>query len=112
MVVFRIKEIRIKNNMSQNKLSKYAKISREYLYNIENNKNTNVSLNVLINIAYTLNVNVKDLFFTTFDIENLKKEMYYRIDAYGIESKEAIEVSQLIDLLINVKMNKDKFSSS
>ena len=33
--------------------------------------------------------------------------MYRRINKYGIDSKEVLEVSQVIDLLINIKMNKD-----
>ena len=33
--------------------------------------------------------------------------MYRRIDEYGRNSKEVLEVSQVIDLLINIKMNKD-----
>lgn len=32
--------------------------------------------------------------------------MYRRIDEYGIDSKEALEVSQVIDLLINIKMKR------
>jgi len=46
------------------------------------------------------------LFYTTFDIDDLKQEMYRRIDEYGINSKEVLEVSQLIDLLINIKMKE------
>ena len=66
----------------------------------------NVSLEVLVNIADYLNVNVKDLFYTPFDINSLKQKMYRRIDKYGINSKEALEVSQIIDLLINIDMRK------
>ena len=33
--------------------------------------------------------------------------MYRRIDEYGLDSKEVMEVSQVIDLLINVKMKRD-----
>ena len=32
--------------------------------------------------------------------------MYRRIDEYGIDSKEVLEVSQVIDLLINIKMKR------
>ena len=34
--------------------------------------------------------------------------MYRRIDEYGLDSKEALEVSQVIDLLINIKMKRDQ----
>ena len=46
------------------------------------------------------------LFNYTNDINNLKEEMYRRIDEYGLDSKEALEVSQVIDLLINIKMKR------
>ena len=37
--------------------------------------------------------------------------MYRRIDEYGLDSKEALEVSQVIDLLINIKMKRDQLLS-
>lgn len=106
MIVFRIKQIRESKNITAYRLAKDVKISRSYLSELENNKKMNVSLEVLVNIADYLNVNVKDLFYTTFDIKSLKQELYNRIDKYGINSKEALEVSQIIDLLINVDMRK------
>jgi len=104
MVVFRIKDIRKSKNITAYKLSKIANISKNYLSELENNKRTNVTLDVLIKIANALEVNVKYLFYTFNDIEDLKQEMYKRIGTYGINSKEVLEISQLIDLLINIKM--------
>lgn len=106
MIVFRIKQIRESKNITAYRLAKDVKISRSYLSELENNKKMNVSLEVLVNIADYLNVNVKDLFYTTFDIKSLKQELYDRIDKYGINSAEALEVSQIIDLLINIDMRK------
>ncbi len=106
MIVFRIKQIRESKNITAYRLAKDVKISRSYLSELENNKKMNVSLEVLVNIADYLNVNVKDLFYTPFDINSLKQKMYRRIDKYGINSKEALEVSQIIDLLINIDMRK------
>lgn len=106
MIVFRIKQIRESKNITAYRLAKDVKVSRSYLSELENNKKMNVSLEVLVNIADYLNVNVKDLFYTTFDINSLKQKMYRRIDKYGINSKEALEVSQIIDLLINIDMRK------
>ena len=106
MIVFRIKQIRESKNITAYRLAKDVKISRSYLSELENNKKMNVSLEILVNIANYLNVNVKDLFYTTFDINSLKQKMYRRIDKYGINSKEALEVSQIIDLLININMRK------
>lgn len=107
MIVFRIKEIRKKKNISAYKLSKSANISRSFLSEIENNKKTNVSLNVLIKIANILDVNVKELFYTTFDLFSLKTEMYALINDCGIKSKEVLDISQLIDLLINEQMKEE-----
>ena len=106
MIVFRIKQIRESKNITAYRLAKDTNISRSYLSELENNKKMNVSLQVLVDIADYLNVNVKDLFYTTFDINSLKQKMYRRISKYGINSPEALEISQIIDLLINIEMEK------
>lgn len=106
MIIFRIKEVRIKKQISLKRLSEQTDISRAYLYDLENNRRVNPSLRILEDISKILEVNIKDLFYTIADIEELKQEMYKRIDEYGINSKEALEVSQLIDLLINIKMKE------
>lgn len=103
MLIFNIKNIRLNKKVTLYQLSKDTNLSRTYLRNLENNKATNPSLQVLEKISIALQVNIKDLFYSELDIENLKKEMYNRIDNFGIKSKEALEVSQLIDLLLNVK---------
>jgi len=107
MIVFRIKEIRKKKNITAYKLSKLINVSRAYMSELENNKRLNPSMKVLFDIATVLEVNVKDLFYTTFDIENLRKQLHERIERYGLNSKEALEISQVIDLLINIKMNEE-----
>ena len=106
MIIFRIKEIRINKNVSLKRLSEQTDISRAYLYDLENNRKTNPTLQVLFEIANALKVNVKDLFYTTFDIEDLKQKMYEIIEDTSIDSKETLEISQLIDLLINIKMKE------
>lgn len=107
MFVFVIKNIRLQKKISISKLSQITNISRTYIRDLENNKKLNPTLAVLYSIALALNVNIKDLFYTKFDIDILKQEMYKRIDKYGIKSQETLEVSQLIDLLINID-NKEK----
>ena len=106
MFVFRIKEIREKKKMTIYKLSKLSNVSRSYIIDLENNRKLNPSLTKLYSLATALNVNIKDLFYTKFDIDILKQEMYKRIDKYGIKSQETLEVSQLIDLLINIDNKK------
>lgn len=106
MIIFNIKNIRKKKGITLYKLEKITGISRAYLYKLENNIKLNPTLAVLYSIADGLDVNIKDLFFSKFDIENLKQDMYTRIDKFGLNSKEVLEVSQIIDLLINVKMQE------
>lgn len=107
MYVFAIKPIRKKKNLTLYELSKRTGISRTYLRNIENNKTFNPTMFILKKISEALEVEIKDLFYSPYEVETLKKEMYRRIDEYGLGSKEVMEVSQIIDLLINVKMKKD-----
>lgn len=106
MFVFVIRNVRKKKNISLYKLAKLTELSYSYLSELENNKVFNPSLKTMYKIATALDVKVDDLFYSELDIEDLKKEMYNKIDVYGINSKEALEVSQIIDLLINVKMKK------
>lgn len=104
MQIFVIKMLRTSKNITLYKLSKDTGLSRTYLRNLENNKTFNPTINVLEKIAVALNVNIKQLFYSLNEIEPLRKEMYRRINIYGLGSKEVMEVSQVIDLLINVKL--------
>lgn len=67
MIVFKIKKIRNKKSITLYKLSKETGISRGYLTELENNKKSNPSIQVLYKIALVLDVNVKDLFYSEFD---------------------------------------------
>lgn len=107
MIVFNIKNIRKNKKISLKKLSNMTGISRGYLFDLENNRRFNPTMFILEKIAEELEVNIKDLFYSLNDIDNLKEEMYRRIDVFGIGSKEVMEVSQIIDLLINVKFKRD-----
>ena len=108
MLVFVIKEIRMKKNISLYKLSQMTDISRTYLRKIENNEVCNPSLHILQLIADALDVGVKSLFYETIEIKALKKELNKRIDKYGLNSPEVLEISQIIDLLINIDMNENR----
>lgn len=103
MFVFVIKNIRERKKLTIYKLSKITKINRSYLTQLENNKKFNPSLKTMYSIAKALDVKVDDLFYSELDIDKLKEEMYARIDQFGINSQEVYEISQIIDLLINVK---------
>lgn len=108
MFVFTIKNIRLQKKMSISKLSKITNISRTYIRELENNKRFNVSLSILYNIANALEVNIKDLFYTKYDINTLREEMHRAINEFSIVSEETIAISQLIDLLINIDMQEKK----
>ena len=107
MFVFVIRNVREKKNITLYRLMKITGLSYSYLSELENNKVFNPSLATMYKIANALKVKVDDLFYSELDIDTLKEEMYRRIDEYGLDSKEVMEVSQIIDLLINVKMKKD-----
>lgn len=107
MIVFNIRNVRKNRKISLRKLSDMTGISRAYLYDLENNRRFNPTLFILQKIAEELEVNIKDLFYSLNELDSLKEEMYRRIDEYGLDSKEALEVSQVIDLLINIKMKRD-----
>lgn len=107
MYIFAIKPLRKSRNISLYELSNLTGVSRTYLRNLENNKSFNPTLFILDKIAEALNVTIKDLFYYDNDIEDLREEMNIRIEKFGIHSKEVLEVSQVIDLLINIKMNED-----
>ena len=103
MFVFVIKNVRKSKNITLYRLVKNTGLSYSYLSELENNKVYNPSLKTMYSIAKALDVKVDDLFYSELDIETLRTEMHSRIDKYGINSKEVMEVSQIIDLLINVK---------
>lgn len=107
MFVFVIKKIRLEKGLSIYQLSKITGINRPYLTQLENNKKFNPSLRTMYLIAHALDCKIDDLIYGELDIENLKEEMSFRIDKYGKTSKEVLEISQIIDLLINIKMRKD-----
>lgn len=102
MFVFVVKNIRENKKISLNKLSEETKISKSYLHELESNKKFNISLDKLYKISTALDVNVKELFYTALDIENLRKELHNRISEYGLNSKQVLEISKLIDLLVNI----------
>lgn len=107
MLIFVIKKLRERKNLSIIDLCDKTNLSRSYLTKLENNKLDNCSVNVLEKISDALDVNIKDLFYSKSDIETLKKKLNKTVDKYGLDSKETLEISQIIDSLINI-MNREK----
>lgn len=106
MFIFVIKKIRNQKRMKLNELCLKTKLSRSYLTKLENNHLNTCSLETLKKISDAIEVNIKDLFYTTDDIEDLKEELNEIVDEHGLDSEEGLEMSRLIDLLINI-MNKE-----
>ena len=106
MFVFIIKNVRESKNITLYRLMKLTGLSYSYLSELENNKVFNPSLKTMYTIATALDVKVDDLFYSEWDLKKLRAEMHNRIEIFGLDSKEVLEVSQIIDLLINVKMKE------
>ncbi len=106
MFVFIIKNVRESKNITLYRLMKLTGLSYSYLSELENNKVFNPSLKTMYTIANALNVKIDDLFYSELDLEKLREEMHNKIEIFGLDSKEVLEVSQIIDLLINVKMKE------
>lgn len=106
MFIFVIKNIRESKNISLKELSEETGVSKSYLFELENNKRLNVTLDKLYKISTVLDVNVKDLFYTSLDIETLRKELHNRINEYGLSSDQVMEISKLIDLLVNINFKE------
>jgi len=102
MYVFVIKQVRKNKGISVNQLSKKTKLSPAYIKDLEGNRKYNPTMKTLGIIADALSVNVKDLFYTKLDIDELKEELDARIEMHGIHSPEVLEVSRVIDLLMNL----------
>lgn len=103
MYVFVIKLLRRSKNITLYKLSQVTGISRTYLRELENNNVFNPTMKILDKIANALDVTIKDLFYYDNDVNKLKEEMYHRIEVFRLDSKEVYEISQIIDLLLNVE---------
>ncbi len=106
MFVFIIKNVRESKNITLYRLMKLTGLSYSYLSELENNKVFNPSLKTMHIIATALNIKIDDLFYSELDLEKLREEMHNKIEIFGLDSKEVLEVSQIIDLLINVKMKE------
>jgi len=107
MIVFLINKIRKNKGVSLQELSSMTNISISYLSDLENNIAKIPTVYNLTKIATALNVNIKDLFYTKLDIDGLKNLMYKRIDKFGLNSSNVMEISQIIDLLINIDFKNE-----
>lgn len=106
MYVFTIKFLRKDRHISLRKLSKMSNVSRPYLSNLEANRRFNPSMDTLGKIADALGVDIKDLFYSELELESLQAELDNLILKYGLGSKKVLEISRVVDLLVNIEMKK------
>lgn len=106
MFIFLIKEIREQKGMTQEELAKKTGISRNYITELENNKKENPSLKTMHKIAIALNKKITDIYVANSDTEELKKLMYKSIEETGINSKETLKISRIINKLIMMDMEE------
>ena len=104
--VFTIKCLRKDRNISLRRLSKMSNVSRPYLSNLEANRRHSPSMDVLAKIADALSVDIKDLFYSELELEKLKKILNIRVAKYGLRSKKTLEISRIVDLLVNLEMRE------
>lgn len=70
-----IKKIRIDKGLGLNEVARRANITGGYLSSIENNKRTNVGIEVLEAIADAMNVSVADFYLSQKASVNLEKQV-------------------------------------
>lgn len=107
MFIFIIKEVREELGITQEELSKRTGISRNYIAELENSKKVNPSFETIFKIAQALGVEIRKIYVAISDIDKLKEELYIAIDKYGINAPETLKISELIDKLVNLKMQND-----
>lgn len=90
MLVFVIKQLRESRNISRYKLSQMTGLSKTYIISLEENKKNNPTVKSLTVIANALNVNIKELFYSEIEIENLREEMHKRIDKFRFRLKGSV----------------------
>ena len=100
---FRIQFFRKKSGLSQEELAEKSGLSYSTISHIESSTPYPMSMVAIYRIANALDVTIKDLFYYDNDVNKLKEEMYHRIEVFGLDSREVYEISQIIDLLLNVE---------
>lgn len=102
MIVFIIKEKREEQKIDMRDFAKCIGISLDHLDAIERNKVSDIRLSTLEKIAHELNLKIKDLYYSIYEIEHLKLVLYEEIEKYGIQSPQVRKTSELIDMLLNM----------
>lgn len=107
MFIFIIKEVREELGITQEELSIRTGISRNYIAELENSKKVNPSFETILKISLALGVEIRKIYVATSDIDKLKEVLYKSIDEHGINAPETMKISQIIDKLVNLKMQNE-----
>lgn len=107
MFIFLIKEIRKEKKITQEELAKKSGISRSYIAELESSIKANPSFETIYRISQCLEVEISKIFIAISDIEEARIMLYKSMDKKGINSKEALRISHLIDRQINLKSRKN-----
>ena len=104
-----IKKIRIQRGITRDILAIKSKISLRYLAKLESG-NSNPTISVLKNIAYALNITLKELLFTE-NSDNKKNLVKNKIDHYNnVQLKEILLFLNKFDKEQPKKINKNKIA--
>lgn len=93
-------------NISVKELSIDTGISESYLYNILNNRKSNISLFKLAKIGKALNMNPKDFFYSVREFEEVQKKMDNLIELNGLNDSKVKFYSKILDRLFVEKLRK------
>ena len=94
-------------NLSIKELAEKTSLSESYLYRIRNCKVKDISLGKLCLIANALNIDVKNLFYTIYELPGQKRMLNKSVFKYGLKSKTTIKHSKILDRLLVLKLKKN-----
>ena len=97
----RIRELRVKKDITQEKLAEKASVDFSYLGKIERGQKNNISIEMLDRIIHALEIDY-DEFFSFADSQNDFKKLQYEISV----SENKDEILKLINGIVNLDKKK------
>lgn len=106
MFIFLIRKIRKAKNITQEELAQKTGVSRSYIAELESNIRTNPSFEMIYKISQVLEVEITKIFVAVSNIEEARTMLHNSIDEKGINNKEVLQISCIIDKSINKENRK------
>lgn len=94
----RIKEMRLKNNLTQDNLAQMVDCNTSHISNIENN-HTKVSLNVLLAITNALNTSIDYLLSDQYENTSLALENEILRAVKNCDNDKKLKILKMIEIL-------------